>query len=95
MFLGIPFNIASYGLLLMMVAREVGMEPYMLVGDLTNVHIYDNHMAQVKEQLTREPHPLPFVSFTRLPDRIEDYKWGDVLLENYEYHPAIKGDIAV
>lgn len=95
MFLGIPFNIASYALLLMMVARDVGMEPYMLVGDLTNVHIYDNHLSQVKEQLTREPHPLPTVSFKRKPERIEDYKWDDVLLENYEYHPAIKGDIAV
>lgn len=94
-FLGVPFNIASYALLLMMVAREVGMEPYQLIGDLSNVHIYNNHMDQVKEQLTREPHPLPFVSFTRLPERIEDYKWEDVLVENYECHPAIKGDIAV
>lgn len=52
-------------------------------------------MDQVKEQLTREPHPLPFVFFTRLPERIEDYQWEDVLVENYDSHPAIKGDIAV
>ena len=95
MFLGIPFNIASYALLLMMVAEDVGMVPHMLVGDLTNVHVYSNHLPQVKEQLTREPHPLPQLSFKRKPERIEDYQWEDVLLENYEYHPAIKGDIAV
>ncbi len=89
--LGIPYNIASYALLLMMVAEQVGMVPYMLVGDLTNVHIYNNLMHVADKQLPREPYPLPTVQFKRKPGRIEDYRWQDVELVGYQSHPAIKG----
>jgi len=93
--LGIPFNIASYGLLLEIIAKEVGMIPYELIGNLGDCHIYNNHIDGLKEQLTREPFELPTL-------KIEDeVKWneGDCLpyyspqdftLENYQSHPAIK-----
>lgn len=95
MFLGIPFNIASYALLLEMIAEHVGMVPYMLVGDLTNVHVYKNHLEQVKLQLTRDPKPLPRLKFKGVPDRFEDYRWEDIDLIDYVYHPKITGEIAI
>lgn len=93
-FLGLPFNIASYALLLQMVGAKFNMVPRMLVGDLTNVHIYRNHIEQVKLQLSREPRKLPTVQFTCYRENIEDYVWSDVVLQNYNPHEAIKGDIS-
>lgn len=94
-FLGLPFNIASYAMLLEMVAAQLGMVPYKLIGDLSNVHVYDNHLEQVKLQLSREPKPLPQLRFKRVPERIEDFDWQDIEIVGYTSHEAIKGDIAV
>jgi len=94
-FLGVPFNIASYALLTMMAARVTGLEPGEFVHTLGDAHIYANHVEQVKLQLTREPRPLPTM---RIRDGIDDlfsFAYGDFTLEGYDPHPSIKGDIAV
>jgi len=90
-FLGLPFNIASYGLLLMMIADEVGMIPDELIGNLGDTHIYLNHIEQVKEQIGREPMKLPTV---HVRDGIFCSSIGDVVLENYESHPSIKAPLS-
>lgn len=91
MFLGIPFNIASYAILLEMVAQQTGMVAYQLIGDLTNVHIYNDHLPMVETQLLREPKDIPQLKFLRQPSHIEDYKWEDLEIIGYDPHPAIKG----
>ena len=95
MFLGVPFNIASYALLLHMVAHQTDLE----VGDFVwtggDVHIYDNHQDQVKEQLSREPFDYPTLKFARKPESIFDYKYEDFIIENYQHHPSIKAPVAV
>ena len=93
-FLGLPFNIASYALLTMMVAKVTGYQLGDFVHTLGDVHIYHNHQAQVKTILTRKPHPLPSLS---LPLRysIFDYEYTDIVIDNYIYHPAIKAPVAV
>lgn len=93
--LGLPYNIPSYALLLQTVAGHLNMVPFMLVGDLTNVHIYSDHLDAIKLQLTREPYSLPRLRFKRQHDRIEDYRWQDIVLEGYHSHPAIKGKPSV
>jgi len=90
-FLGLPFNIASYGLLLMMIADEVGMIPDELIGNLGDTHIYLNHIEQAKEQIGREPMKLPTV---HVRDGIFCSSIGDVVLENYESHPSIKAPLS-
>ena len=90
-FLGLPFNIASYGLLLMMLADEVGMIPDQLIGNLGDVHLYSNHIEQAKEQLTREPMKLPTV---HVRDGIFCSSINDVILENYESHSTIKAPLS-
>lgn len=92
-FLGLPFNIASYGFLLHMFAQQVNMVPGTLVGDLTNVHIYKNHVDQCKEQLSREPMKLPTLALCK-PKDIFSYTYDDFLIKDYESHPAIKGKIS-
>ena len=84
-FLGLPFNIASYGLLLEMIADEVNMIPDELIGNLGDVHLYKNHIEQAKEQITREPMKLPTV---HVRDGIFCNSINDVILENYQSHPA-------
>lgn len=90
-FLGLPFNIASYGLLLLMIADEVGMYPDELIGNLGDVHLYSNHIEQAKEQINREPFPLPTV-YVR--DGIYCSGLFDVILENYQSHPPIKAPLS-
>ena len=90
-FLGLPFNIASYGLLLMMIADEVNMVPDELIGNLGDTHLYSNHIEQAKEQITRQPYELPSV---HIRDGIFCSSNNDVILENYEAHPTIKAPLS-
>ncbi|MGH1551037.1 thymidylate synthase [Leifsonia poae] len=95
MFLGVPFNIASYALLTLMVAQQVGLEPGEFVWTGGDVHIYDNHVEQVTEQLTRAPYPAPTLRFARKPESIFDYRFEDFVVEDYQHHPAIRAAVAV
>ena len=94
-FLGVPFNIASYSLLLMMVAQVTGLKPGEFVHTFGDAHIYLNHINQVKEQLSRKPFPLPVMKINSGIRDIFDFRFEDFSLANYETHPHIKGDIAV
>ncbi len=95
LFLGVPFNIASYALLTLMVAQQAGLQPGDFVWTGGDCHIYDNHLEQVREQLTREPYPYPTLRIARRPDSIFDYRYDDFVLEDYQHHPAIRGAVAV
>jgi len=92
--LGLPFNIASYGLLLHLLAKEAGFKEGKLVGFLGDTHIYTNHVGGLKEQLTREPKPLPKIRTNNFTS-IFDWKYTDSEVLNYEPHPRIKFEIAV
>jgi thymidylate synthase len=97
-FLGLPFNIASYGLLLEILAKEVNMVPDELVGNLGDVHLYSNHIEQAKEQITREPMKLPTLrekpDYLCMKDNWECYEPTDFTLENYQAHPHIKAPLS-
>ena len=95
MFLGVPFNIASYSLLLHMMAQVTNLNPGEFVHTLGDSHIYHNHFEQVKEQLTRKPFPLPTLSLNPEIKNIDDFSMDDINLENYQYHPPIKAEMAV
>jgi thymidylate synthase len=97
--LGLPFNIASYGLLLEIIAQEVGMIPYELIGNLGDCHIYNNHIDGIKEQLTRTPYNLPKLiintefwnhEYQTIDGWVSSMEVGDFTLENYQSHPSIK-----
>lgn len=94
-FLGIPFNIASYALLLMMMAQATGLQPGEFVHTLGDAHIYTNHLEQVDLQLSREPRNLPTMKLNPERTSIFDFQFEDFTLEGYDPHPHIKGKVAV
>lgn len=94
-FLGIPFNIASYALLTLMVAQVTGLRPGEFIHSLGDAHLYLNHLDQARLQLTREPRPLPTMRINSEVKDIFGFRYEDFVLENYDPHPHIKADVAV
>ena len=94
LFLGVPFNIASYALLTHMVAAQAGFSPGELIWTGGDCHIYDNHLAQVREQLSREPFPFPRLELAHR-ESLFDYRYEDVAVVGYQHHPPIKAPVAV
>lgn len=94
-FLGVPFNIASYALLTMMVAQVTGLQPGEFIHTLGDAHIYLNHVDQVKLQLTRDPYPLPEMKINPSKTDLYSFRYQDFELVNYKAHPHIKGEISV
>jgi thymidylate synthase len=95
LFLGVPFNIASYALLTMMVAQVCGLKPGTFVHTFGDLHLYTNHLEQAKLQLSREPRPLPRMNLDPTIKNIHDFRYEDFELAGYDPHPAIKAPIAV
>jgi len=94
-FLGVPFNIASYSLLLMMVARETGLQPYEFIHTLGDAHLYLNHLDQARLQVGREPRPLPKMELNPDKKKVLDFEYDDFMLTDYHPHPHIKADISI
>ena len=94
-FLGVPFNIASYALLTLMLAQVCDMVPGEFIHSFGDVHIYNNHLEQVRLQLTRKPYTLPVMKLNPEVKDLFDFRYEDFQLENYQYHPAIKAPVAV
>ncbi|MFP4698657.1 MAG: thymidylate synthase, partial [Eubacteriales bacterium] len=94
-FLGVPFNIASYSLLLMMVAKITGLKPKEFIHTIGDAHIYENHIEQVDKQLKRKPKKLPQMTILGDQKTIDDFSYEDFQLSGYDPYPAIKGKVAV
>jgi thymidylate synthase len=95
LFLGVPFNIASYSLLALVLAKVLDLEPGEFIHDYGDVHIYENHIAQFKEQLKRKPRPFPSVKLVGKIKTLADFTPDKVVLENYDPHPTIKAELTV
>jgi thymidylate synthase len=95
LFLGVPFNIASYALLTLMVAQVCGLQPGDFVHTFGDLHIYNNHTEQVALQLSREPRPLPVMRLNPDVRELEAFRFSDFSLEGYDPHPAIRAAVAV
>jgi thymidylate synthase len=94
-FLGVPFNIASYALLTLMMAQVTGLKPGSFIHTLGDAHLYSNHLEQAKLQLTREPRKLPVMKLNPDVKSLFDFQYEDFSLEGYDPHPHIKADVAV
>ncbi len=94
-FLGIPYNVASLGFLTHMIAHQTNLEPGEIIHSIGDLHIYNNHMEQVHLQLSREPKPLPQLSFSRKPNSILEYTFEDFIITGYDPYPAIAAPIAI
>lgn len=94
-FLGLPFNIASYAILLKLIAQVTGTTPGVFTWMGGDIHIYSNHVSQVEEMLSREPKPLPTLEINPEITNIDEFQYNDFIVHNYEYHPALKGEISV
>ena len=94
-FLGVPFNIASYALLTLMIAQVCNLEPGEFVHTFGDVHLYNNHLEQARLQLSRKPFPLPQMKLNPAVKNVFDFKFEDFTLENYQHHPPIKAPVAV
>lgn len=95
LFLGVPFNIASYALLVLMMAQVTGLKPGEFIHSFGDLHLYSNHLDQAREQLAREPRPLPRMRLNSERGELEEFVYGDFVLEGYDPHPAIKASVAV
>ena len=95
MFLGVPFNIASYALLQMMLAQVCGLQPGVFVHTMGDAHIYSNHMEQVRTQLSRSPRALPHMRILRRPESVFDFRYEDFEIVDYDPHPALRAPVAV
>jgi thymidylate synthase len=95
LFLGVPFNIASYALLTIILAKISGLEPGEFIHTFGDVHIYENHIEQVKEQLKRTPRPFPTIKIEGKMKKLEDFTPDKIILENYNPHTSIKGELTV
>ncbi len=95
LFLGVPFNIASYALLTLMMAQVCDLRPGEFIHTFGDLHLYKNHLEQAKTQLNREPCPLPTLTFARAINEIDDFVFDDFILSNYQPHPAIPAPVAV
>lgn len=94
-FLGVPFNIASYALLTLIVAQVCELKPGEFIHTFGDVHLYNNHLEQAQLQLSRIPFPLPVMRLNPAVRTISDFRYEDFILENYQFHPAIKAPVAV
>jgi thymidylate synthase len=95
LFLGVPFNIASYALLTVMVAQVTNLQPWEFIIVLGDAHLYLNHVEQAREQLARHPRPFPKLRLNPARRELSEFQYEDFVLEHYDPHPAIKAPIAV